>query len=53
MTEVIGDRRKLRNGQLHNLYPSMNNIMVIKSRSMRQERYGREQKRVENISSKT
>jgi hypothetical protein len=33
--EVVGDRRKLHNEELHNLYPSPNIIRMIKSRRMR------------------
>jgi hypothetical protein len=33
--EVTGDRRKLHNGELHNLYSSPNIISMMKSRKMR------------------
>jgi hypothetical protein len=33
--EVTGERRKLHNEELHNLYSSPNNIRQIKSRRMR------------------
>jgi hypothetical protein len=33
--EVMGDRRKLHNEELHNLYSSPNIIRMIKSRRMR------------------
>jgi hypothetical protein len=33
--EVTGDLRKLHNEELHNLYPSLNIIRLIKSRRMR------------------
>jgi hypothetical protein len=33
--EVTGDRRKLHNKELHNLYSSLNIIRMIKSRRMR------------------
>jgi hypothetical protein len=35
---MTGGWRRLRNGELHNLYTSPNNIRVTKSRSMRWER---------------
>jgi hypothetical protein len=33
--EVMGERRKFHNGELHNLYPSPDNIRQIKSRRTR------------------
>jgi hypothetical protein len=33
--EVTGEKRKLRNGELNNLYPSPSIVWVIKSRRMR------------------
>jgi len=37
--EVAGCRRRLHNEELHNLYASVNNIRVIKSRMMRWARH--------------
>jgi hypothetical protein len=49
-TEEIGGRRKMHNGEFHNLYSSPSVIRIIKSRRMRLERYvarmGREGMRI-------
>jgi hypothetical protein len=41
--ELTGDRRKLHNEELHNLYSSPNIIRMIKSRRMRISGHGREE----------
>jgi hypothetical protein len=33
--KIAGDRRRLHNEELHNLFPSLNTIRVIKSRRIR------------------
>jgi hypothetical protein len=47
--EVTGDRRKLQNEELHNLYSSPNILGIIKSRGMRWVAYARDEKCIQSL----